>query len=138
MAGRGKEIVVAADARRARRCGSIHAMTFQSEAPEQGNGPYSTPLIVGDRLFTTGVAGRMQSIDKKSGKLLWTAALWQEHKGTRMMYGYASSPIRLSPTRDCPRGRRGKAVMAFRQTDGSVVWAKNDFDNTYSSPLLIT
>jgi len=27
--------------------------------------------------------------------------------------------------------------MAFRQADGSVAWAKNDYPNAYSSPLLI-
>jgi outer membrane protein assembly factor BamB len=113
-------------------------MTFQSDAyQDMGNGPYSTPLIAGDRLFTTGVAGRLQSIDKKSGKLLWTQQLWLDHKGTRVMYGYASSPIAFRDTVIVPVGGRGKAVMAFRQQDGSVAWAKNDFDNAYSSPLLI-
>jgi len=27
--------------------------------------------------------------------------------------------------------------MAFKQADGKVAWAKNDFRNAYSSPLLI-
>jgi hypothetical protein len=27
--------------------------------------------------------------------------------------------------------------MAFWQHDGSVAWSRNDFDNAYSSPLLI-
>jgi len=113
------------------------SMTFQSDAPEMGNGPYSTPLIVGDRLFTTGVAGRLQSIDKKSGKLLWTQQLWLDHKGTRLMYGYASSPIAFRDTVIVPVGGKGRAVMAFQQQDGRVAWARNDFANAYSSPLLI-
>jgi outer membrane protein assembly factor BamB len=112
-------------------------MTFQSDAPEMGNGPYSTPLIVGDRLFTTGVAGRLQCLDKKSGKVLWTQQLWDEHRGSRLMYGYASSPIAFRDTVIVPVGGRGKAVMAFKQADGAVAWAKNDFGNVYSSPLLI-
>jgi outer membrane protein assembly factor BamB len=113
-------------------------MAFQSDAaPDMGNGPYSTPLIVDDRLFTTGVAGRLQSIDKKSGKLLWTQQLWTDHNGTRVMYGYASSPIAWRDTVIVPVGGRGKSVMAFKQTDGGVAWAKNDYPNAYSSPLLI-
>src|SRR5262249_59917440 len=48
------------------------SMSFNSDAPEQGNGPYATPLVVGDRLFTAGVAGRLQCLEKKTGKLLWT------------------------------------------------------------------
>jgi outer membrane protein assembly factor BamB len=113
-------------------------MTFQSDAAQDmGNGPYSTPLIVGDRLFATGVGGRLQAIDKKSGKLIWTQQLWTEHHGTRVMYGYASSPIAWRDTVIVPVGGRGKSVMAFKQADGSVAWAKNDYPNAYSSPLLI-
>jgi outer membrane protein assembly factor BamB len=113
------------------------AMTFQSDAPELGNGPYAAPLIVGDRLFTTGVAGRLQCLDKKSGKLLWTQQLVSEHGGSQMMYGYASSPIAFRDTIIAPVGGRGKSVMAFRQADGSVAWARHDFGNVYSSPILI-
>jgi len=113
-------------------------MTFQSDAAaEMGNGPYSTPLIVGDRLFTTGVAGRLQCLEKKTGKLLWTQQLWQDHQGTRLMYGYASSPIAFRETVIVPVGGPGKAVVAFQQADGKVVWGKNDFGNVYSSPVLI-
>ena len=100
------------------------AMGFNSDAPEMGNGPYSTPLIVGDRLFTTGVAGRLQCLDKKSGKVLWTQQLWEDHGGSRLMYGYASSPIAFRDTVIVPVGGRGKAVMAFRQADGKVAWSR--------------
>ena len=112
-------------------------MTFASDAPEMGNGPYAAPLVVGDRLFTAGVSGRLQCLDKKTGKVLWTQQLWEQHGGSRLMYGYSSSPIAFRDTVIVPVGGRGKAVMAFNQADGSVAWAKNDFGNAYSSPLLI-
>lgn len=113
-------------------------MTFQSDAAqEKGNGPYSAPLVVGDRLFTTGVAGHLQCLDKKTGKLLWTEELWTAHHGSRMTYGYASSPIAFRETVIVPVGGSGRAVMAFQQADGKVAWSKNDFGNVYSSPLLI-
>ena len=112
-------------------------MTFQSDAPEMGNGPYSTPLVVGDRLFTTGVAGRLQCLDKKTGKLLWTQQLWADHHGSRMMYGYASSAIAFRDMVIVPVGGPGKALMAFRQADGSVAWSQNNYGNVYSSPILI-
>jgi outer membrane protein assembly factor BamB len=116
----------------------VSPMTFQSDAAaEMGNGPYSTPLLVGTRLFTTGVAGRLQCLDAKSGKLLWTQQLWTDHQGSRLMYGYASSPIAFRDTIIVPVGGPGKSIMAFLQADGKVAWAKNDFGNVYSSPLLI-
>ena len=113
-------------------------MTFDSDAGrELGNGPYATPLLVGDRIFTTGVAGRLQCLDKKTGKVVWTQQLWTDHQGSRMMYGYAASPTAFRDTVIVPVGGRGKALMAFQQADGKVAWGKNDFGNVYSTPLLI-
>jgi outer membrane protein assembly factor BamB len=133
-----QEVVLAADAETGKTLWEhTTPMTFQSDAPEMGNGPYSTPLVAGDRLFTTGVAGRLQCLDKKTGKLLWTQQLWEDHGGSRLMYGYASSPIAYRQTVIVPVGGRGKAVMAFQQADGKIAWARHDFGNVYSSPLLI-
>ena len=133
-----EEIVLAANAETGATLWEHTApMTFQSDAPELGNGPYSAPLVVGDRLFTTGVAGRLQCLDKKTGKLLWTQQLWADHHGSQMMYGYASSPIAFRDTILVPVGGAGKAVMAFNQADGKVAWGKNDFGNVYSSPIMI-
>src|SRR4051812_9937154 len=69
----GQEIVIAAQAETGKTLWErTNAMTFVSDAArEQGNGPYSTPLIVGDRVFTTGVAGLLQCLDKSTGKVLW-------------------------------------------------------------------
>jgi outer membrane protein assembly factor BamB len=54
------------------------------------------------------------------------------------MYGYASSPIAYRDTVIVPVGGAGKSVMAFNQADGTVAWAKHDFGNVYSSPILIS
>ena len=134
-----EEVVMAADAETGTTLWEhVTPMTFQSDvAREMGNGPYSTPLLVGNRVFTTGVAGRLQCLDKKSGKVLWTQQLWDEHRGSQMMYGYASSPIAFRETLIVPVGGRGKAVMAFQQADGKVAWAKGNLGNVYSSPILI-
>jgi len=112
-------------------------MTFRSDATEMGNGPYATPLVAGDRVFTAGVNGRLQCLDKKTGKMMWTQMLWADHGGTQLMYGYASSPIAFRDLVIVPVGAKGKATMAFQQADGKVAWAKGNIANAYSSPLLI-
>jgi outer membrane protein assembly factor BamB len=134
-----EEVVIAANAETgATLWERATPMTFQSDvAGEMGNGPYATPLIVGDRLFTAGVAGRLQALDKKTGKVLWTQELWSGHHGSPLMYGYSSSPIAFRETVIVPVGGPGKALMAFQQADGKVAWSKNDFGNVYSSPILI-
>jgi outer membrane protein assembly factor BamB len=133
-----EEVVIAANAETGKTLWEQSApMTFQSDAREMGNGPYASPLVVGDRLFTAGVAGRLQCLEKKTGKVLWTQELWKDHGGSQLMYGYASSPIAFHDTVIVPVGGRGKALIAFRQADGKTAWSRNDFGNVYSSPLLI-
>ena len=139
MYGRSRqEVVIAANAETGATLWEYPTpMTFDSDAPEMGNGPYSTPLVAGDRIFTTGVAGRLQSLDKKTGKHVWTQQLWADHKGSPLMYGYASSPLGFRDMVIVPVGGAGKAVMAFRQADGKVAWSRGDLGNAYSSPLMI-
>jgi outer membrane protein assembly factor BamB len=136
---RGEEVVIAANAATGRTLWEhVTPMTFISDAArEMGNGPYATPLIIGDRLFTTGVAGRLQCFDKKSGKVLWTQQLIDDHKGSVMLYGYAPSPVAFRELIVVPVGGRGRAIMAFNQSDGKVAWSRNDYGNAYSTPLLL-
>ena len=137
---RGEEVVMAASASTGKTLWeSTTPMTFVSDAArEQGNGPYATPLIVGDRLFTTGVAGRLQCLDKKTGKVLWTQQLVADHRGSLLMYGYAPSPVAFRDLVIVPVGGRGRALMAFNQADGKIAWSANDWGNAYSTPVLIT
>ena len=139
MYGRpGQEIVAALDSASGKTLWEhTTPVTFRSDFPEMGSGPYSTPLVAGERLFTTGVTGRLQCLDKKTGKLLWTQMLWADHGGTHLMYGYAASPLAFRDLVILPVGGKGKATMAFRQADGGVAWAKGSIPNTYSSPLAI-
>jgi outer membrane protein assembly factor BamB len=134
-----EEVVLAANAETGQTLWEAAApMSFVSDAgAEMGNGPYASPLVVGNRVFTAGVAGRFQCFDKQTGKLLWTQDLWGTHQGSRLIYGYASSPIAFRDLVIVPVGGPGKSIMAFRQSDGSVAWAKHDFGNVYSSPLLL-
>jgi outer membrane protein assembly factor BamB len=139
MYGRPREeVVLAANAETGQTLWETNSsMSFASDAPEMGNGPYASPLIVGDRLITAGVAGKLQCFDKRTGKLLWMQELWKTHGGSRMMYGYASSPIAFRDLVIVPVGGPGKSIMAFKVADGAVAWSALDFGNVYSSPVLI-
>jgi len=104
---------------------------------EAGPGPHSTPLISGDRIFATTVTANLVALDRKNGKVLWKHDLWKEFKGNFLERGYAASPLAYKDTIIVPVGGAGRALMAFRQSDGSPVWSKGDAENAYSSPILI-
>jgi len=111
--------------------------TFRSAYEEPGNGPYVTPLILRDRIITTGVTGRVECRSSKDGALLWSQDLWKTHGGTRLDYGYSSSPLAYRDTVIVPCGGTGKSIVALRPNDGSIAWSQLSYPNVYSSPLLI-
>lgn len=104
---------------------------------EFGYGPHSTPLIVGDKIFTVGALAILHALDKKTGKVLWSHDLLKEYGGKKMDRGYSSSPVAYKDMIILTVGGTGQALMAFKQKDGSVAWKKQDFAVSPSSHLII-
>lgn len=134
-----QDVVVALDAVTGKT-----AWEYRYDAPfskdyelEQGPGPRSMPLVVGNQIYSAGATGKFNCLDKRTGKLLWSHDLVQEFKGTLRARGYSSSPIAYKNSVIVMVGGVGHALMAFNQKDGSVIWKKQDFENSYSSPLFI-
>jgi outer membrane protein assembly factor BamB len=104
---------------------------------KEGLGPHSTPLVVGDRLFTVGAIGKFHALDKKTGKVLWSHDLWKEYGGTKMGRGYSCSPLLYNNTIILTLGGQGQTLIAFNPNDGSVVWKNQSLDMSPSSPMII-
>ncbi len=132
-----------------------------------GPGPHSTPIVVGDRLYTVGVNAVLHCFDKKTGKVVWMHDLAKEFGGDIPGRGYSCSPIAYknsiilsvgSPMKedadadakkeDEPRRRgggfeltgptvAGQAFMAFDLADGKLLWKNQSFLVGHSSPILI-
>lgn len=131
-----------------------NASPFTTEMAEFGPGPHTTPLLVGDRLYTIGTNAVMHAFDKKTGKVLWKHDLPAEFNAPVPGRGYGASPIAYKNTvivvvdrkrepaeagaePPKPQPGQGQSLMAFDQETGSVVWKAQDFDMSYSSPVLI-
>jgi len=104
---------------------------------DNGPGPHATPVIAGDRVFAAGAVGRLQALDKRTGRVAWVRDLWSDLGGTLVETGYSSSPLAYGDTIILPVGGPGHAVVALRQSDGAVVWKRHDFVNSPASPTLI-
>lgn len=106
-----------------------------------GPGPHSTPLIVGDRLFTVGAMVQFHCLDKHTGEIRWSHDLMEEMGAGHIRRGYGSSPIayqdlvilNVGP----PRGQSGVGLAAFKQDTGEVVWKNQSFGGGYASPILV-
>jgi hypothetical protein len=102
-----------------------------------GPGPYAMPEVVGDRLVTAGGTGKIHSLDKKTSKPKWSHDLYNEFHASQLQYGYSSHALPYKDMLIFQAGGMGDGVIAFRQSDGAVVWKALQFTNSHSSPLLI-
>lgn len=102
-----------------------------------GPGPYAMPQVVGDRLITASATGKIHSLDKKTGKVVWFHDLYSEFHATHLQFGYSCHALPYKDTLIYLAGGDGDGAIAFRQSDGGVVWKALQFTNAHSSPLLI-
>jgi outer membrane protein assembly factor BamB len=137
-----EEVVVALDASsgktlwESRHDGSVKGLDIS-----RGLGPYSTPIVVGDRLFAVTTRRELLAFDKASGKRLWGhdfkteygAPLEDSYHG-----GYSCSPIAYKNTIILMMGGKDQAVAAFDQATGALVWKTGNFGASPSSPTLVT
>ncbi len=103
-----------------------------------GCGPHSTPLVVGDRLFTVSATVILNCLDRKTGKILWTHDLAEELKASNIQRGYGPSPIAWKDTIILTVGGPEAGVAAFKQADGALVWKTPPMRPSQSSLILAT
>lgn len=102
-----------------------------------GVGPRSSPLIVGDLVFTVGITAKLYCLNLNTGAVVWSHDLTKEYNANKLMWGYSASPLAFEDTIILPVGGKGYGVMAFRQKTGEVAWSSLDVKCSYASPLLI-
>ena len=142
-----KDVVVALDAANGK---TVWEYEYDSPfgnayAEAVGPGPYAMPQVIGDRVFTASGTGKIHSLDKRTGRPAWSHDLYGEFRATRLPFGYSCHGLPYKGTLIYLAGGsapyfglgRGSAVVAFRQSDGAVVWRNQAFTNAHSSPLLI-
>jgi outer membrane protein assembly factor BamB len=138
-----EEVVAALDVRTGQTLWE-HKYPSRREDFSFGAGPHSTPLVVGNRVFTIGTNQQMFAFDKQTGKVLWSHDFIKEFNSPELLIrpvvkvGYGCSPIAYRDLVICSVGGPGQSVMAFRQHDGSVAWKSGDFLTSSSAPVLIT
>ncbi len=137
-----EELVIALDAETGKTIWE-HRYPSNLEDFNFGAGPHSTPLVVGDRLFTFGTNKQLHAFDKRTGKVLWSHDLVKEFGAPTLLIrpvvkaGYGCSPLAFEDTILCSVGGPGQSVMAFRQEDGAVAWKSGDFLTSEAAPILI-
>jgi outer membrane protein assembly factor BamB len=133
------DVVIALDAATGKTVWETrYAAPFRETCSEQlGAAPRAAPLIAGDRLVTVSAGGLMHSFDRQTGKSVWSRELLEGATDAVRACGYSSSPLAFETTIITTAGGKGRGVVALNAASGEPVWQSQDFENGYSSPLLI-
>jgi outer membrane protein assembly factor BamB len=134
-----QDVITALDARTGKTLWEYaYEATFKNAYSEAvGPGPYAMPQVVGDRLVTASGIGQIYSLDKKTGRPVWSHDLYKEFGGTRLDFGYSCHALPYKDSLILLAGGPDTAALALRQSDGAVIWKSLMFENAYSSPVLI-
>jgi outer membrane protein assembly factor BamB len=104
---------------------------------DQGLGPHSTPLIVGNRVFAVSSRSELFALDKATGRRLWSHDFVKEFNAPLTARGYSGSPLLYNGTIIVTMGGPDQAVAAFDQASGKLVWKNGYFVWAPASPILI-
>ncbi|MFH0800215.1 MAG: PQQ-binding-like beta-propeller repeat protein [Pseudomonadota bacterium] len=80
----------------------------------------ATPLVQGARLYVCDMSGRLYALDRQSGGEIWHTE--QSDRGSGFSVRRASSPA--AGDGSVVVGSAGGTVIAYRESDGSVRWAR--------------
>jgi len=103
------------------------------------DGPISTPLIAGGRVFALDPGGQLFALDLKTGEESWAVDLPTERGAATPFYGFSTSPVSYQGSVIVlTGGGAGKAVTAFEASTGEALWTAGSDTISYQSPLLAT
>ena len=101
------------------------------------NGPRSSPVIDGDRVYTLGAQGQLHCLDLRTGTLVWQRAINTAYKVPQDFFGTATTPLVEDGLLVLNVGAPGgPCVVALDKLTGREVWqAGREWGPSYASPV---
>ncbi len=104
----------------------------------KGNGPRSTPLVAGGRVYTLSPGGLLLCLNLADGKKVWQRALLEDYAVPPSFFGVGTSPILEGDRLLVNVGARDAGIVAFDKDSGKEVWKATGDGASYSSPVSAT
>lgn len=105
--------------------------------PLFGNGPRSTPVVSGGKVFTLGGTGTLACWDAKTGEIDWKVDTLKEFNAKNLFFGISTSPLVIDGDKVIVMvGGKGAGVVAVEAKTGKTAWKATDEPASYSSPVL--
>ena len=101
------------------------------------NGPRSSPVIDGERVYTVGAEDKLHCLGLRSGKVIWKRDLRADYKIPQDFFGTASTPLVEKELLIVNVGAPGgPCVVGLDKATGREVWrAGKEWGPSYASPV---
>lgn len=116
---------------------------FRQSEPMGGDGPRTTPAVVGGLVYSLGGAGELVCLDGATGKPQWQVNVIADNGAVPAEWGVSGSPlvvgerVFVNPGVN-PADNTGQAVAAYDRLTGKKLWAAGRHPAAYASPLRAT
>jgi outer membrane protein assembly factor BamB len=143
----GEEVVECLDATTGRSFWRHAYATAYRDRYGYGNGPRACPVIAAGPpavVYTLGVEGKLHGLDLATGRVVWQDDTSKRFDVPANFFGVGSSPLLMGDLLLVQVGGRtleggGPCLVAYRRTDGQVVWqARHRWGASYASPLPVS
>ncbi len=105
------------------------------EGNKGGDGPRSTPVVVGDRVYIIDALLKVYALDLADGSEVWRRDIVREHKGNVIKWQSAASPLIRGNLLYLAGGGAGQALLAIDTESGKTVWKAEDDAMTHATPI---
>ncbi|MDF1661991.1 MAG: PQQ-like beta-propeller repeat protein [Planctomycetota bacterium] len=103
------------------------------------NGPRTSPVIEGDRVFTFGAQGKLKALELRTGKVLWARDLHKEFKVKTGFFGVAATPLVTENGLIINLGAPKANMVCLDKSNGKTKWSTGDkWGASYASPVPAT
>lgn len=101
-----------------------------------GDGPRSTPSSDGKHVYVYDSYLKLFCFDAKTGDLVWQRDIIKEFAGRNIKWLNATSPLLDGEAIYVAGGGPAETFLAFRASDGELIWKSGDETMTHATPHL--
>jgi outer membrane protein assembly factor BamB len=112
--------------------------TTYEDSMGKGDGPRSTPVVSGNRVYTLGAQGKLHCLNLDSGKKVWSRSINEDYGVRQNYFGVGTTPLILGKVLLVNVGGKQAGIVAFSTDTGKEVWKATGDAASYSSPVAAT
>jgi outer membrane protein assembly factor BamB len=119
---------------------AVGTPTSYSNRYEYSDGPYSTPVIDGDRVLALSAEGVLRCREMRSGDLIWERDLRKDYDVPQGLFPFGHTPCVDGPRIIVNAGglKKKAGVVALDRETGQTLWTATDHGASYATPVVAT